>query len=65
MRAASGRYYDVAAEVGLGDSQNTRGIAIADVNGDGRLDFVRKYDVEQSSKGQFQWWTGFITPSGA
>jgi len=40
VRAANGRYYDLAAEVGLGDAQNSRGIAIADVNGDGRLDFA-------------------------
>ena len=40
VRASNGRFYDLAADVGLGDSQNTRGIAIADVNGDGRLDFA-------------------------
>ena len=40
VRSASGRYYDVAPELGLGESQNTRGIALADVNGDGRLDFA-------------------------
>ncbi|HEU4390594.1 MAG TPA: VCBS repeat-containing protein, partial [Blastocatellia bacterium] len=40
VRAASGRYYDLAEELGLGQSQITRGIAVADVNGDGRLDFA-------------------------
>jgi hypothetical protein len=40
VRAANGRYYDLAPEIGLGDAQNSRGIAIADVNGDGRLDFA-------------------------
>lgn len=40
VRAASGRYFDIAAELGLGDTQISRGIAIADVDGDGRLDFV-------------------------
>lgn len=40
VRAASGRYHDLAAEVGLGAPQVTRGIAIADVDGDGRLDFA-------------------------
>jgi hypothetical protein len=40
VRASNGRYYDLAAEIGMGDAQNTRGIAIADVNGDGRLDFA-------------------------
>src|SRR5262249_15374563 len=39
-RASNGRYYDIATDLGLGDSQNSRGIAIADVNGDGRLDFA-------------------------
>jgi hypothetical protein len=41
VRAASGRYYDLAHDVpGLGDSHVSRGIAIADVDGDGRLDFA-------------------------
>lgn len=40
VRAADGRYYDLAPELGLGDSQVTRGIATADVDGDGDLDFV-------------------------
>jgi len=40
VRGPNGRYYDLAADIGLGDPQNSRGIAIADVNGDGRLDFA-------------------------
>jgi enediyne biosynthesis protein E4 len=40
VRAASGRYFDVAAELGLGDTQISRGLAVGDVDGDGRLDFV-------------------------
>jgi len=40
VRAASGRYFDFASEVGLADSQLTRGIAMGDVDGDGRLDFL-------------------------
>ena len=40
VRSTSGRYYDVASDIGLNESQNTRGIAVADVNGDGRLDFA-------------------------
>jgi hypothetical protein len=40
VRARDGRYYDVAAELGLADSHVTRGIAIADVFGDGALDFA-------------------------
>jgi enediyne biosynthesis protein E4 len=40
VRAGDGRYYDLAAELGLDDSHVTRGIAIADVDGDGGLDFA-------------------------
>ncbi|HEV8239873.1 MAG TPA: CRTAC1 family protein [Thermoanaerobaculia bacterium] len=40
VRGADGRYEDVAAELGLDDSHVTRGIAIADVDGDGDLDFA-------------------------
>jgi enediyne biosynthesis protein E4 len=40
VRATSGRYFDLAREIGLGDPEVTRGIATADVDGDGRLDFA-------------------------
>jgi len=40
VRAKNGRYYDLAQEVDLAQSQISRGIAVADVNGDGRLDFA-------------------------
>ncbi|HKI05515.1 MAG TPA: CRTAC1 family protein, partial [Thermoanaerobaculia bacterium] len=40
VRARDGRYYDLAPEVGIDDSHITRGIAIADVDGDGDLDFA-------------------------
>jgi hypothetical protein len=40
VRAASGRYFDIARELGMGDAQISRGIAIGDVDGDGRLDFA-------------------------
>ncbi len=40
VRAADGRYYDVAAEVGLGRTEVSRGLAVGDVDGDGRLDVV-------------------------
>jgi len=39
-RAADQRYYDIAPDIGMGEPQVSRGIAIADVDGDGRLDFV-------------------------
>lgn len=40
VRAADGRFYDLAAELGLDQPQVSRGIAIADVNGDGLLDYA-------------------------
>ncbi len=39
-RAADGKYYDIAARLGLAQPMVTRGIAIADVDHDGRLDFA-------------------------
>jgi hypothetical protein len=40
VRAKDGRYYDFAKELGLDEPFVTRGIATADVDGDGDLDFV-------------------------
>jgi len=40
VKARDGRYYDLAAELGLAAEQVTRGIATADVDGDGDLDFA-------------------------
>lgn len=40
VRSAQGRYCDIAPEIGMGDDMVGRGIAIADVDGDGRLDFA-------------------------
>jgi hypothetical protein len=40
VRAADGRYYDIGGDVGLDRSRLGRAIATADVDGDGRLDFV-------------------------
>lgn len=40
VRAPGGRYWDLAAEIGLGQRQVTRGIATGDVDGDGDLDFA-------------------------
>ena len=40
VRDGAGRFQNIAAEIGLGDPMVSRGIAVADVNGDGRLDFA-------------------------
>jgi hypothetical protein len=40
VRAADGRYYDLSADLNLDQPQITRGVAVADVDGDGRLDFA-------------------------
>jgi hypothetical protein len=40
VRGRRGRYIDLAEDLGLGDPQVTRGIAIADIDGDGRVDFA-------------------------
>jgi hypothetical protein len=47
VRAQDGRYYDIARELGLDQSVISRGIGIADVDGDGRLDFAlaNQWDV--------------------
>ncbi|HEV7505973.1 MAG TPA: CRTAC1 family protein [Thermoanaerobaculia bacterium] len=48
VRARDGRYYDLAADIGLDDEHISRGIAIADVDGDGRLDFALANQWETS-----------------
>ncbi len=40
VRASDGRFYDLAPELGLAQRQISRGIAVADVNGDGLLDYA-------------------------
>lgn len=47
-RAADGRFYDVAPDVGLGAPHITRGVGVADVDGDGLLDFATANQWEAS-----------------
>lgn len=48
VRGKDGRYYDVAPQLGLADPMVSRGIATADVDGDGRLDFALANQWEPS-----------------
>jgi hypothetical protein len=48
VRAADGRYYDIADELGLDQAQISRGIALADVDGDGRLDYAVANQMQAS-----------------
>ncbi len=48
VRAADGRFYDVARDIGLGEPYVTRGIATADIDADGDLDFVIANQWEDS-----------------
>lgn len=40
VRGSDGRYHDIAKDLGIGNPVSSRGIALADVDGDGDLDFV-------------------------
>jgi hypothetical protein len=48
VRAADGRYYDIGPEVGFTEPMVSKAIALADVDGDGRLDFVLANQWEPS-----------------
>jgi hypothetical protein len=40
VKAGNGRYYDIAPDIGIAAEMNTRGVATADIDGDGRIDFA-------------------------
>ncbi len=48
VRAANGRYVNIASDLGLDQLQVSRGIAVADVDGDGDLDFALANQWEDS-----------------
>ncbi len=48
VRGNDGRFHDVAANIGLGEPSVTRGIALADIDGDGDLDFALARQWEPS-----------------
>jgi hypothetical protein len=48
VRARDGRYYDISSALGFGSGHISRGIAIADVDGDGRLDFAEANQWQDS-----------------
>lgn len=49
VQSESGRFFDIAPELGLGDPTVSRGIATADVDGDGDLDFAVAHQWATSS----------------
>jgi hypothetical protein len=48
VRSSTGRYYDLAADLGIDTPDVSRGIATADVDGDGLLDFAVANQWESS-----------------
>lgn len=49
VRGNDGRFHDVAADIGLEEPSVTRGIALADIDGDGDLDFALARQWEPSA----------------
>jgi len=57
----SGRLLLVAGTMSLADGTLLAGIAAMRIGGDGKLEFVRKYDVDTGNQQQF--WSGMVTLS--
>lgn len=49
VRAADGHYYDLAEDIGIANQEVSRGIAIADVDGDGNQDYATAHQWAASS----------------
>lgn len=48
VQSKSGRYVDIAADLGMNEYWNTRGLAVADIDGDGWQDFIAANQWEPS-----------------
>ncbi|MDR2008906.1 MAG: VCBS repeat-containing protein [Bacteroidales bacterium] len=48
VKSSSGRYYDISESIGLGENLMTRGIALSDIDHDGRLDMAVSSQWENS-----------------
>lgn len=48
VRHKSGKYFDVSNEIGIDEIQITRGIAVGDIEHDGKLDFISSGQWEDS-----------------
>jgi hypothetical protein len=48
VKSKTGRYFDISVNLGLADNQITRGLAISDVDHDGKLDFMTANQWEDS-----------------